>query len=163
MTIFASSRVLDAYGVSDTTRCGCGGFKCVVHCVACGSTQVYIRKRAATLQTLPDSPKPFKIRAFTCKLCGAEFSEIQSTTQCTAKTRWRQKMEQEKRVEQAIARAPTGLQQTILDAGKKHIAKVQREVGPLEAAQIERGSRVKTEDPTTAKLFDPPRLEGSEE
>jgi hypothetical protein len=108
---------------------------------------------------LPDSPKPFQIRAFTCKLCGADFSEVQSATLCQAKTRWRQKIEQEERVVQTLTQAPSGQAQLILDTARKHMAKTPvRDVGPLEAAVEERASKPKSIDPNVAKLFEEPVL-----
>jgi hypothetical protein len=139
MTIFVSSRVLDAYGISDTARCQCGGFKCVVHCPQCGSTQCYANKRASVQQVLPDSPRPFTIRAFRCKLCSFIFNEVMCCTLCNARTRYRQKVEQEQRVEKTLSHVPSKLQDAILEAARKH--QQRREVGPLEAAQIEKANK----------------------
>lgn len=82
MPVFVHNRILLDRGVKDTDKCQCGGFRCVVHCPECGSTQCYAAKRKNTEIYLSDSPKSFPNRGFNCKQCGTIFTELESLTSC---------------------------------------------------------------------------------
>jgi hypothetical protein len=115
MTVFVDDKVAQAFRVGDTERCVCGGFRVVVHCPKCGSTQCYGNRRASPEALLPGDSLPTRVRAFRCKLCSHLFSEVDSVNACKAKTRWRQQAEMNERVSASVSKLPDKSQQALLE------------------------------------------------
>jgi hypothetical protein len=147
MTIFVHQRILDEYGITDTDHCACDGFKCIVHCPACGSVQCYAFRKGNAPMFLSDSPKPFTVRAFRCKQCGDTFTELASATSCHARRRFQQKTKNEERVANAIHNVSS---QTVGEVAKAvEIIRQRRGLSPAPPKVDEQRS----------KLFDPPKLD----
>ena len=150
MTVFVDKKILSAYDVEDDTKCACGGFRNVVHCPRCGSTQCYANKRASPQALLPGLELPTQVRAFRCKLCSELFSEVDTVNACKAKTRYRQTLEQEERVNRVVDKA-SPRQLTDVEQAVQRIKERRGLVPPVPI------------DETTAKLFEPPVLDNGEE
>lgn len=115
MTVFVDDKITQAFAVKERERCVCGGFRSVVHCPKCGSTQCYGNKRASPEALLPGEKLPMRVRAFRCKLCSNLFSEVDSVNACKAKTRWRQQAELDERISHSVAKLPDQSQLALLE------------------------------------------------
>lgn len=149
MTVFVDKKILTSYSVDDEEKCQCSGFRNVVHCPACGSTQCYANKRASPTAILPGLQQPTQVRAFRCKLCSLLFSEVDTVIACKAHTRWRQRVEQEQRVNKVVEKASPRTLNAIEEAVR--VAAQKRGLLPTPVV-----------DEETAKLFAPPVLEEEE-
>lgn len=147
MPVFVHNRILLDRGISDTEKCQCGRFRCVIHCIDCGSTQVHAAKRKNTQIYLADSPRPFPNRGFSCKQCGTTFTEVESITACHVRKLGELKVQDQ--IERAVNdKASHELLEDYLALHPERRPKgTQRtERSPLEIADEERERRKRAED-----------------
>lgn len=157
MTVFVDHKILTAYNVAEKTQCECGGFKNVVHCPQCGSTQCYANKRASPQAILPGSQAPTQVRAFRCKLCSLLFSEVDSVSACKAQTRWRVKAEQELRVTRAVNKIPEARTSALLE--EYFVLHPERRPKPKEPIVVDAPEPTQGAPTSVVDLFKPPVLD----
>lgn len=176
-----SDAIAQAFFINKQDDCRCGRPSAFIHCPACGSTAFYaLRERSSQATAITPKGVFISVRVFSCRACLETFSEDDCTRNCKAKPT--AAFEKETAVVHKLNQGgvrTSKFEATLLEkyyqlhperrpvVGAPEVNKVTGDVGLLERANTERitkkDSSTTSNDPETAKLFEPLKLdEGGE-